>query len=589
MEGEANSAITTARILRKSKPINYSELVSGKRNFKNDEIKSTIKRISVLAEDNAMVDEAKADVAEKAEEDIKTEQVENDIIAETAENDVGEEGKNNIAEEEENDIESDEFEEDAIAGSNEYDLIRKKNLEEHEQFLRQLDFSDFKTEVPKTPKTPDRKRKLSSTSATKPFVKQRWSLRLQGKPGNESAPTESPQPFETDDANDKAVRNNDETIPMVVGESEEIFTFGLDDELEDISVSKYSTCSLSDYVKDVKKCQMWKEPTKILPKRITTLEMDRTRSNFILLAGDTSGHLSLWNIKTDTGMTFKPHSMQVNYVSFSKNDAAKFYSTSHDGIVRRGDVNSRQFDKIFSTSDESFQEQHFGCRTTWHDEADNLLYVAIGSGDVSIVDLRTNKVSFTVDCHVRSVRTVQLHPTNENYFLTSSGIGEIGVFDIRKANEKNSSIEKININPQGSATRGKGLTSAFFSPHTGNKIVTTCNDDTIRIYESESLQNISEIRRLPHNNHTGRWLSVFKAKWVTDREDSFYVGSLFTSKRFQLCHVEGKYLHNFTSDNMTTHCPVITVHPKLPLFVGGNSSGRIHVFSPHKELANDLI
>jgi len=36
---------------------------------------------------------------------------------------------------------------------------------------------------------------------------------------------------------------------------------------------------------------------------------------------------------------------------------------------------------------------------------------------------------------------------------------------------------------------------------------------------------------IPHNNHTGRWLSVFKAKFNPGRDDEFFVGSMLSPKR----------------------------------------------------------
>lgn len=42
---------------------------------------------------------------------------------------------------------------------------------------------------------------------------------------------------------------------------------------------------------------------------------------------------------------------------------------------------------------------------------------------------------------------------------------------------------------------------------------------------------------------------------------------------------DGTLLHNLVDVNMTTYCPVIEVHPTQAIYVGGNSSGRIHIYS----------
>lgn len=48
----------------------------------------------------------------------------------------------------------------------------------------------------------------------------------------------------------------------------------------------------------------------------------------------------------------------------------------------------------------------------------------------------------------------------------------------------------------------------------------------------------------------------------------------------QVYNREGKILHELKSERMNTYCPVIAVHPKKLLIVGGNGSGKIHVFAP---------
>lgn len=47
---------------------------------------------------------------------------------------------------------------------------------------------------------------------------------------------------------------------------------------------------------------------------------------------------------------------------------------------------------------------------------------------------------------------------------------------------------------------------------------------------------------------------------------------------------DGNLLHNLISENVTTYCPVIEVHPTQAIYVGGNASGRLHVFSTEQQL-----
>lgn len=42
-------------------------------------------------------------------------------------------------------------------------------------------------------------------------------------------------------------------------------------------------------------------------------------------------------------------------------------------------------------------------------------------------------------------------------------------------------------------------------------------------------------------------------------------------------------MHNLISENMSTYCPVIEVHPTQAIYVGGNATGRLHIFSTEEQ------
>ena len=54
---------------------------------------------------------------------------------------------------------------------------------------------------------------------------------------------------------------------------------------------------------------------------------------------------------------------------------------------------------------------------------------------------------------------------------------------------------------------GKGVTSSYFSP-SGAAAVSTSFDDTVRVFD---VRGRREVRRVDHNNQTGRWLTPFRA------------------------------------------------------------------------------
>lgn len=317
---------------------------------------------------------------------------------------------------------------------------------------------------------------------------------------------------------------------------------------------------------------------KVCEKRIYSLAIHPSETSLIIAAGDMRGHMSLYNNRNSEMREYRLHDAPINCISFCTWDPYKMFSTSHDGSVRCGDIVKRTFDVIYKTEWKSQSKSKMN-HATWHTEFDRNLLIGNGSGHVDMIDARTpDKIINTAWCHQRSVRTVQCHPLEKHHFLTSSGIGEVSLWDTRNMTVKS-------IDPVLQFEHPKSLTSAFFSS-SGSKMISTCNDDKIRIFNTSRLNSSATkpINIIPHNNHTGRWLSVFKAKWNPGRDNEFFVGSMISPKRIQVYNCAGHELHNLISTNMTTYCPVIEVHPTQAIYVGGNASGRLHIFSTKEQL-----
>uniref|UniRef100_T1HP05 WD repeat-containing protein 76 n=1 Tax=Rhodnius prolixus TaxID=13249 RepID=T1HP05_RHOPR len=365
-----------------------------------------------------------------------------------------------------------------------------------------------------------------------------------------------------------------------------------------------TSCDLDSFRRNLA-CLQMVGPHKVTTKRIQSLCIHPTISKQIVLAGSANGSLGLWDINADREndvAEFSYHKAPLNCVSVSNFNHCKIYTTSHDGTVCCVDMENQLSTNIFSTD--------FGSRIkhlTWHEEISaNSLLISHGDGSVGILDVRedTKKVSW-INCFERSCRTVQLNPVNSDYFLACSGIGGCKIFDLR-GSPKSACVTDI--------SHPKGLTSAFFSPD-GNQILTTCNDDRLRIFDCSSfVDNVpSQKKSIIHNNHTGRWLSVFKAAWFPNRNDVFHIGSLMSPRRYegggmnsvgllgnwehagkcakkrniQFYENSGFLLYDLTHEEMLTISPVIAVHPKLPFIAGGNSSGKIHIFVPPENTATE--
>lgn len=468
-----------------------------------------------------------------------------------------------------------------------YEQQREKRMKKNEEMLDILGVNQAAATLVNSLEiqTTQPKRKIKPKNIPGTVKPSRRSLRLANLPAPEdnhlseesiltsdshTIPRSHDYPYESNFKNKSSI-----SIP----EEDSDFVEKLNDDLAiKKPVNDFHVLPSHKFVHVLKSLDMYTPSLKVCEKRIYSLAIHPSETSLIVAAGDLRGNISLYNNNNSELREYRLHDAPVNCISFCTWDPYKLFSTSHDGTVRCGDIVKRTFDIIYKTEwkgQSSSKPNH----ATWHTEFERNLLIGSGTGHVDMVDTRTpDKIIKTAWCHERSVRTVHCHPVEKHHFLTSSGIGEVSLWDIRNVTTKK-------IDPVLKFEHPKSLTSAFFSA-SGTKMVSTCNDDNIRIFNTTILNSSATkpINVIPHNNHTGRWLSVFKAKFNPGRDNEFFVGSMISPKRIQVYNCAGHVLHNLMNPNMSTYCSVIEVHPTQAIYVGGNGSGRLHIFSTKQQL-----
>ncbi|NXT51160.1 WDR76 protein, partial [Pluvianellus socialis] len=291
---------------------------------------------------------------------------------------------------------------------------------------------------------------------------------------------------------------------------------------------------------------------KVVKYRVCSMAIHPSESIIFVAAGDKSGQIGLWNVNCNSegGVhIFVPHSYPVSCMHFSPCNPAHLLSLSNESL-RCGDVTRAVFDEI-CRSEENLSSFDF--------LEDNASTAVVGQwdGDVAVVDRRTPGTSseLSADIGFKRTRTVHVHPVKKQYFVAAGSV-DVCVYDVRYL--------KSEGNKPVSSLKGhtKSVASAYFSPVTGNRVVTVCADDKLR-----------------HNSNTGRWLTRFRAIWDPKQEDCFVVGSMARPRQIEVFQDTGKLLHSFYNlDCLSSVCSINVVHPSQNILVGGNSSGRLHVF-----------
>ncbi|CDW56030.1 WD40 domain containing protein, partial [Trichuris trichiura] len=284
----------------------------------------------------------------------------------------------------------------------------------------------------------------------------------------------------------------------------------------------------------------YRDRTKVTTSRIYSIAVHPSENGQFIAAGDKQGNIgfidvtSIKDIPSSPVWQFKPHISPVNCVKFNEFNSNKLYSCAYDGSVRCFDLHKKLFNEVFVDEDDLCK---FFAFSGAHE-----LFVATHSGSIVRIDLRQRGMYV----HVWDSRNL------------SGALCEL---------------------PHG------GLASnAFFSPVTGNRLLTSSSDDLIIVWDVTSLKGDMFANKAftPHNNHVGRWLTKFRPVWHPKDETLFITGSMnrprvVTYVQLEMCDDKAKNV--ITLRDLATVCFTNAFHSTLSVIVGGNSSGYISFFA----------
>ncbi|XP_006162939.1 WD repeat-containing protein 76 isoform X2 [Tupaia chinensis] len=312
---------------------------------------------------------------------------------------------------------------------------------------------------------------------------------------------------------------------------------------------------------------------KVTKGSISSMAVHPSETRTLVAAGAKSGQVGLWDLtqqpKEDGIYVFQPHSQPVSCLYFSRANPAHLLSLSYDGTLRCGDFSKGIFEEVYRNESSSCSSFDFLA------EDASTLIVGHWDGNVALIDRRTPGTSYEklTSSSLIKLRTVHVHPVHRQYFITA-GLRDVHVYDARHLKPKGSQ-------PLISLTEHtKSIASAYFSPLTGNRVVTTCADCNLRIFDSSCLSSqMPLLTTIRHNTITGRWLTRFQAVWDPKQEDCVIVGSMAYPRRVEIFHETGKRVHSFLGGEcLVSVCSINAMHPTRYILAGGNSSGKIHVF-----------
>jgi len=325
---------------------------------------------------------------------------------------------------------------------------------------------------------------------------------------------------------------------------------------------------------------------KVVPDRIFSVAVHPSPDTLIAAAGDKRGCVGLWDILATNSPghgvhLYHPHTRPVNTLTWDKANNNNLVSTSYDGTTRMLDMEKQEHIMIYGEKEFLYD----GGWTTCHAQRcpDTFLVSQGTAGTVVMVDRRVGwekPVSIANLFHRVAPKSISIHPVQNNYFVVGNNKAGVFIFDIRNASSSATSQLMTPVSELIGHTRS--LSSCQFSPVTGNQVVTMGSDDKVMLFNTSTMaKTIAPQCKVRHNNQTGRWLTPFRSSWHPTREGMLVTGSMERPRQIEVWGTASGSLDmaaRLRGEFLGSVCSLVEIHPTKEVVVGGNSSGRLHVF-----------
>ncbi|KAI8051457.1 WD40-repeat-containing domain protein [Syncephalis plumigaleata] len=284
--------------------------------------------------------------------------------------------------------------------------------------------------------------------------------------------------------------------------------------------------------------------------------------------------------QSDPVYTYTPHTATLSSLKYTA-DGTRLFTSGYDGTIRYLDMKSQRFMEAYYYDESELLISSIDMDPTNAD----VVWFSTNNGEVGRCDTRVRKRRNT-DLYPlleKKIGCISINPCSDrsHYIATSSLDRTLRIWDARNLSKNVDDIASLEAISE--FTHGKSVTSGYWSSN-GNQIVSTCYDDTLRIFNinsgtaTPSLESPVKIR---HNCQTGRWLTMLRAQWMQYERThpTFVIGNMRHAVDM-FSAMTGELIWTLTAPGILTAVPaVVATHPMQHAVVGGTSSGRMLIWS----------
>ncbi|KAH9869220.1 hypothetical protein IAQ61_006425 [Plenodomus lingam] len=352
--------------------------------------------------------------------------------------------------------------------------------------------------------------------------------------------------------------------------------------------------------------ELWEdfEPNeiKITPERIYAMGLHPTTDKPLVFAGDKLGHIGICDasqkaaeIKQEddedaeqegpTITTLKPHTRTIHTFQFSPHDANALYSASYDSTVRKLDLAKGVAVEVYAPADANEDQPLSGLEIS-KDNA-NMLYFSTLDGQFGIYDMRTPSEKAAglqlFQLSDKKIGGFTLHPLHPHLVATASLDRTLKIWDLRKITGGGDGRMPALLGEHESR-----LSVSHAAWNSVGQVATASYDDTIKIHDfgncadwktagtalTEAEMKPSVV--VPHNNQTGRWVTILRAQWQQFPQDNVQRFCIGNMNRFvDIYSAKGEQLAQLGGEGITAVPAVAKFHPTLDWVAAGTASGKL--------------
>ncbi|KAI1634256.1 WD40-repeat-containing domain protein [Biscogniauxia mediterranea] len=373
-----------------------------------------------------------------------------------------------------------------------------------------------------------------------------------------------------------------------------------DDDIKDTDDEKL--LSLRKGLNELKLYEGWvPNDIKITPERVYALTFHPMKDKPIILAGDKKGTLGFFDGSQETPNypeddeedvdiplpkigAFEVHNRTISSIKIPMFDPNSVITSSYDSSIRCLDLQTQVSSQLWQPDDDA-DELGISCIDMSPEAKDTILFSTL-EGSLGRFDRRSKAKAEIWTLTEHKIGGFSLHPLLPHLVATASLDRTLKIWDLRMITGSGHHRRPALLGEHASR-----LSVSHASWSRSGHLATSSYDDTVKIYDlsgaatkwakpgARQQQDDDELvpaHAIPHNNQTGRWVTILKPQWQAHPDDGVPKFAIANMNRFvDVYGADGRQLAQLDGEGITAVPAVAELHPTRNWVAGGNGSGKL--------------